>query len=523
MENILQNRVLFDNNYFKKTIREYKDYLFAFFRETGQNSIDAGSKNVNYFIEEKDEYYEIVCSDDGFGMTRDILLNKFLVMGGTHKQDENSVGGFGYAKSIILFCHDYYKVETNDLFIVGSYGSFSDVKQSENVKGTKITIHLEKSNSDINNLKAKLKQWVSNCELPNVKIRLNNKELVQANNNFEYNQKITIGDLKFEENKDYQAVLWVRLRGMAMFEKEIYIGNDDAFKGYLDLNSKSSLDCLTSNRDGLLRTHDRELSRLIQELVNERSKYKLTSMNGFMLNKENDFSNNDKNSTICSNENINETFAKLTGHIKLLESNKNNLDLFKEKRLLLESFKEKLQKRINKISSDNYPSNFLVKINSEKEESLEQLKYYTKITNLMNQQRTIKLANTFEKLVNKTCDILIKNEEYGFDVKEKEVYLNGEYVLVKDYCYYDKPIKVGFCFDNKDSIRGLNVENNEFIHININPELTFNDKYNKDDILFLIIHELAHCVYKNHSDSHSALMFEYNQLVSKNKKVFMKI
>lgn len=506
----LKNRVLFQDDYFKKTIREYQDYLFAFFRETGQNSVDSGATKVNYSITEHDDYFEIICQDNGSGMSEDVLLNKFLVMGGSYKNNEESVGGFGYAKSIILFCHKKYIVETNDLIINGSYGSFTDPMKKENVYGTKITIHLEKSTTTMYNLTYRLKEWVRNCYLPKVKIYLNDEELKQSEKSLEFNHLLNFGNLTFKDFDCYQSVLWVRLRGMAMFKKEIYCNNENAFEGYVDLNAMSSLDCLTSNRDGLLPNYDRELQKIIQELVNERTKYKLDKMTAFLLNKKEYIKESDQdNFEDCDITKHLSTKTLIKKMNTLIKENDNleTLAVFKEKQEQYQSFNEKIKQRINKVSNEKYPDFFLVQINSTSNDELNKLKDYTQVIKLLNQQRSVKLAEKWTALVSEVSLILAENYIEGFNVDT-----DG------DNTFYGKKIKTGFYFDKTKTATALNTENDEMININIDPVVCFEDKYNLDDLLFLINHELCHCSYKNHSDSHAGLMFTVNKIINRNKK-----
>lgn len=79
--------------------------------------------------------------DNGVGMDIQTLHDKFLTLGGTTKGDENNVGGFGLAKSVILGCGSGFKVETQDnVFTSEDLGKHPIGKQAYR-QGTKITCY----------------------------------------------------------------------------------------------------------------------------------------------------------------------------------------------------------------------------------------------------------------------------------------------------------------------------------------------------------------------------------------------
>lgn len=78
-------------------------------REIIQNSVDAKATRINIETEFNHEKMLSIISveDDGHGMTPDVIYNKFLSLGGSHKQtgengERTAIGGFGIAKTIVL-------------------------------------------------------------------------------------------------------------------------------------------------------------------------------------------------------------------------------------------------------------------------------------------------------------------------------------------------------------------------------------------------------------------------------------
>jgi hypothetical protein len=80
-------------------------------RELLQNSIDAVSQTNKPKIEIALTGSMLTVSDNGCGMDNDTLLNVFLCIGGSKKQSNTSVGGFGIAK-VCLFASQTWSVYT---------------------------------------------------------------------------------------------------------------------------------------------------------------------------------------------------------------------------------------------------------------------------------------------------------------------------------------------------------------------------------------------------------------------------
>ena len=61
-------------------------------------------------------YGALACDDNGVGMDEACLLDRFLVLGES-KKDDGSTGGFGIAKAAILGAASWWEVQTNDLWL----------------------------------------------------------------------------------------------------------------------------------------------------------------------------------------------------------------------------------------------------------------------------------------------------------------------------------------------------------------------------------------------------------------------
>ncbi len=132
-------KVTIHKSFFKKE-RDgfYSDWYIAFWRELFQNSVDAGSNNISIYLDQKEgrgsfgnfradppNVVRVVFSDDGCGMSYDVLDDVYFAIGNTTKKGEDAtVGGFGRARLMTCFSQDRYSILTQDNFVVGEGGNF---------------------------------------------------------------------------------------------------------------------------------------------------------------------------------------------------------------------------------------------------------------------------------------------------------------------------------------------------------------------------------------------------------------
>lgn len=117
-------------------------------RECLQNSLDAIAKAIKLNQITQDEAYvnidvdgnDLIIEDNGIGMDIQTLHEKFLSLGGTTKGDEDSVGGFGIAKAVILGCGDGFKVETQDNIFTSEDLGKNPIQKTTFRQGTKMTL-----------------------------------------------------------------------------------------------------------------------------------------------------------------------------------------------------------------------------------------------------------------------------------------------------------------------------------------------------------------------------------------------
>lgn len=114
----------------------YSDWLTAFHREYIQNLLDAGATSARITIDEapsrstfgrqpnegdgtENAVVRVEISDNGSGMTEDVLRNVFFQPGTTTKSGDGSIGGFGTARLMLCYAQDSYRIVTNGFYVEG--------------------------------------------------------------------------------------------------------------------------------------------------------------------------------------------------------------------------------------------------------------------------------------------------------------------------------------------------------------------------------------------------------------------
>src|SRR3989304_5831934 len=93
--------------FFTTALRDYQDWREKWWREAVQNAVDAPATVVTCSVDEVNTEtgpaIMVSVEDNGGGMDEDVLINKFLVLGGTTKATTaGSTGGFGKAKELLV-------------------------------------------------------------------------------------------------------------------------------------------------------------------------------------------------------------------------------------------------------------------------------------------------------------------------------------------------------------------------------------------------------------------------------------
>jgi hypothetical protein len=239
-------QVRLPRDFFTTALSDYADWREKWFRECIQNSVDGGATRIDIVVDEKPDGVFVSCEDNGRGMDRDVLLNKFLVPGATTKTGVGgSTGGFGKAKELLVWAWLSWSVHTRDAIVDGS-GTEYEVKDAPFLRGTKISVVMP---LDQTTSAAAAQAFIGKCHLPGIRFTVNGTE---AKAGLRKGEEIIDFDGKaiLCHNKKAEGSYWgllVRANGLYMFDTRITRGVPGAL--ILEL-TKPSIDLLTANRDG---------------------------------------------------------------------------------------------------------------------------------------------------------------------------------------------------------------------------------------------------------------------------------
>jgi hypothetical protein len=248
-------RVGIDHLFFAKGLRDYTDWRWAWVREIAQNSIDAGSKSLRITIETRDGKTIATASNDGPPMSKAVLLDKFLCLGGTTKNFEGTVGGFGIAKTVLCLAHPKYEINTGSHLVVGSGGDY-ELGETEYLSGTKTTVWFDEDCTT--ELCSAVFKFASECQWQG-ELRLNGKLL--STNLKKGSRRRDLGWAVVYTNKTFPGRLIVRVDGMPMFSR--YVNHDRCV--VVEVN-RTSGQALTSNRDGLTWEYRSKLESFVDQI-----------------------------------------------------------------------------------------------------------------------------------------------------------------------------------------------------------------------------------------------------------------
>lgn len=249
-------------DYFMKMAKaDYNDYLEALPREIYQNSIDAGAKRIVINFDE--DLQTITIKDDGRGMTEDVLVNKLLAFGGSHKDSTEATGAFGKAKELIFFSWENYEIETGYLRVEGSANKYYLSNKDSFTKGTKIVLTISDFH-DFERFPVKFKQVAKKIE-SKTEIFIDHEKvepmLIRAKRAFK-----VLDWCKLYKSRDFAFTdrLQVRINGIWMYS--LYIADVLDYNVIVEI-TKGSTEVFTSNRDSLKGSYKTQIDDIVKNLV----------------------------------------------------------------------------------------------------------------------------------------------------------------------------------------------------------------------------------------------------------------
>ena len=227
------NQVAIGPEFFGKAFNDYADWGWALVREFFQNSADAGSYDIHFVVSVDGNGDTILTvRNNGTPMTRDILVNKLLALGGSGKNFQGSVGGFGKAKEILYFCHQGYTIHTGNLIVTGS-GAGYNIEETDNaIAGTVSSITM--SGDHVSRITGVLSLFASYCQWDGC-LYLNGQHINTNLRKGSPRREITSGTIY--TNRMFPGKMIVRMGGIPMFWSHAGLNDRGVI---LELGGKSS-------------------------------------------------------------------------------------------------------------------------------------------------------------------------------------------------------------------------------------------------------------------------------------------
>jgi hypothetical protein len=203
----------------------------------------------------------LTVENNGDPMTYQILTEKLLSLGGSGKNCEGTVGGFGRAKELLYYCHDSYQITTGHYRVVGSGASYDldtladDDATSSN--GTRSEIVMDGDLAET--MRKQFLNFISLSEWHGTFV-LNGEVIAERLSRGKARKDLEFGTVY--TNKGQSKLLVVRINGTPMFTR--YLSYDKCV--VVELNGKSS-EVLQSSRDYLKYEYGNELDNFVVELT----------------------------------------------------------------------------------------------------------------------------------------------------------------------------------------------------------------------------------------------------------------
>jgi hypothetical protein len=241
--------------FFARAKADYGDWRWAWVREIAQNSMDCNSTRIDVVIQRKGQNTEISVSNNGYPMTEDILINKFLTLGGSAK--DGGVGGFGVAKQLIVACHLSWSIRTGTLLAEGEGGDYQLTLGLDPTHGTTTSVVME--GDEVDRLVAMFERFAARAQWKG-RLTVNGQVLATDLRKGSPRRKYEWG--KVYTNQQHNNLLVVRIGGQPMFTRNI------RYKGCMLVElTGTSGQRLVASRDRLQYRYNDELDELLNELA----------------------------------------------------------------------------------------------------------------------------------------------------------------------------------------------------------------------------------------------------------------
>jgi hypothetical protein len=255
------------HRWFDTIKKDYADWRFAWAREAGQNSLDAGSTRIDVSVSLNEDGDTVVTwVDNGRGMSVHTLSTAFMAVGGSDKP-KDGLGGFGIAKLILAFAQKSYWMLSHDWRVNGSGAQYSVETDLPHHNGLTLSVVME--GNELAYMLGRIKRWVrfttTKCEIYLNGIKLTSLRMHKPKRETPWCKVYTHNTIT-----DYSYGIRVRMNKQYMFDVYTSVNAHIC----VDLVGTDSKKYLTSNRDGLNWSWRNKLQKLVEEIYENPNKIK---------------------------------------------------------------------------------------------------------------------------------------------------------------------------------------------------------------------------------------------------------
>lgn len=262
----------------------YSDWPTGFFREDLQNSIDAGASVIEFNIHEDKGETIISVGDNGCGMTRDIIENKFFVLGETTKEGPGTVGGFGRARILTCFSMDWYELQTGNLLVQGKSSEYEIAEVDSFRKGCLFRVGTK--DKTVDEMRQALIKVLS-CSQLDCAVLVNGVRYTNWLRKYRLTREISCGSVYVNKSQNSGGRIIVRVKGLYTFD----CPTDAIEQVIVEIDPEKSREVLTVNRDSMHYKYQNNLQSFLTEIAVDkrsalRSRVRMTTLikgNGFIV------------------------------------------------------------------------------------------------------------------------------------------------------------------------------------------------------------------------------------------------
>lgn len=261
------------SDFFSGELRVYGDWRTAFARELLQNATDARPSRIDISFSnvttDTGTHGRVTFTDDGHGMSRQVLEDVFFALGRTTKTDGDSIGGFGRARIIICFAQKSYTLRTGNLLVNGCGGEYTITETTDRIRGCEFTIDLIDETYD--RVRDAFTRLLDSCAITiPVYVDGNRFHTQPRPDRATRVLRDSSGSAwaKVYATGNGYGVIQVRVHGLLMFHRYVN-GNDNVI---LELEPSRARDVLAASRDNLHTVYGDQLDKFMADLAQNRRK-----------------------------------------------------------------------------------------------------------------------------------------------------------------------------------------------------------------------------------------------------------